>query len=48
MFKGVDQFYRKAVNIKISVINKYILFVKYFYTKKYPWFMYFIYRTIDT
>jgi hypothetical protein len=36
IFKEFDQFYREAVNIKIPVINKYILFVQGFCLKKGP------------
>jgi hypothetical protein len=36
IFLRFDGFYREAVNIKISVVNKHILFVKYFYQKG-PW-----------
>ncbi len=48
IFKGIGQLYRKDVNVKMSVINKYILFVKYFGWKKGPELVYFIYRSIHT
>jgi hypothetical protein len=46
-FEGFDQFYRKAVNIKISVLIKETLLVKGFHSKKDPGFEYFIYRSIN-
>ncbi len=51
IFKWFYQFYRKPWNIKkISVRNKYILFVKYLYCKKGPGLVHFIYtyRSTDT
>ncbi len=48
IFKEFDQFYTKVVNIKISVINKYILVVKHLYYQKSPELVHFIDRFIDT
>jgi hypothetical protein len=47
-FLVFEQFYRKAVNIKMSEINKYTLFVKDFYSKKVAGLVYFIYRDISS
>ncbi len=46
-FKGFDQFFRKAMK-KISVINKYIFFVKGFYCNKGSELVNFNYRSIAT
>jgi hypothetical protein len=47
-FKGIGQLYRKNVIINMSLRNKYIILVKYFYWKKTPGLVCFIYRSMTS